>query len=80
MGSPFDPPRPTPAERRRALLLSGTLGLLLLLSCALSALAADAPWFRPVMTVILLAVGAVMVADAIYRAKLARSIEERDKG
>ncbi|QBF44967.1 hypothetical protein EXU32_00980 [Janibacter limosus] len=80
MGSPFDPPEPTAAERRRALLLSGMVVLLILLSCALSGLAHDAPWFRPVMTVVLLALGAVLVAGSIDRAKLARSLEEREKG
>lgn len=80
MGSPFHAPEPTAAERRRALLLSGMVVLLILLSCALSALAHDASWFRPVMTVVLLAIGAVLVTGSIDRAKLARSLEEREKG
>lgn len=79
MAPPFDPPKPTTAERRRGLLLSGTLLLLICLSITLTLLAHDAPWFRPAMTVVLLVLGAVLVASDIDRSRLARSLKEREQ-
>jgi predicted tellurium resistance membrane protein TerC len=79
MGSPFEPPEPTAAERRRSHHLSAALVLLILLFFALSGFTYETSWFRPVMTVVLLAIGAVLVAGSIHRAKVARSLEQRER-
>ncbi|UUZ44376.1 hypothetical protein LP422_18345 [Janibacter limosus] len=53
--------------------------LLILLFFALSGFTYETSWFRPVMTVVLLAIGAVLVAGSIHRAKVARSLEQRER-
>lgn len=80
MGSPFEPLEPTAAERRHSRHLSATLALLIFLFFVLSGFTYETSWFRPVMTVVLLAIGVVLVAGSIHRAKVARSLEEREKG